>query len=250
MRGYIDGLPTFVTLMTPEGELEYANRNVLEYFGKTIEELKAWDSASTLHPDDRPIAVTEWRKSVETGSPYDFECRHRAANGVYHWFHMRGFPLRDSEGHIVLWYLLHTDIDCRKRAEALLAGEKRLLEMMATGESLSATLTELCSLAEKSCPGCAGCFIRLLNLETKVLWHAASSSVPKAYTESTDGLSIGPDVASCGAAAYHGKPVIASDIAADPRWAEFRDLALANGLRACWSTPILSRRNGVLYIRA
>jgi PAS domain S-box-containing protein len=242
----LDGLPTLVTLMTPEGELEYANRNVLEYFGSTLEELKDWEPGSTFHPDDRPDAVAEWRKSVETGRPYDFEARHRAADGVYHWFHMRGFPLQDTKGRVVLWYLLHTDIDCRKRAEALLAGEKRLLEMMATGESLSATLIELCLLAEELCPSCACCSILLLNQETGKLWLAASPSVPKAYSESIDGLAIGPDVRSCGAAAYHGKQIVASDIAIDPQWAECRDLALANGLKACWSTPILSRRNRVL----
>ncbi len=242
----LDGLPTLVTLMTPEGELEYANRNVLEYFGAPLEELKSWESGSTFHPDDRTDAIAKWRKSVETSRPFDFEGRHRAADGVYHWFHLRGFPLRDTEGRIVLWYLLHTDIDCRKRAEALLAGEKRLLEMIATGESLSATLIELCLLAEELCPNCACCSIWLLNQETGKLWRAASPNIPKASTESNDGFAIGPDAGSCGTAAYYGKQVISSAIASDPRWADFRDLALANGLRACWSTPILSRQNRVL----
>jgi PAS domain S-box-containing protein len=242
----LDGLPTLVTLMTPEGELEYANSNVLEYFGSTLEELRGWEPGSTFHPDDRLDAIAHWRKSVETGGPFDFEGRHRAADGFYHWFHMRGFPLPDAEGRIVLWYLLHTDIDRRKRAESLLAGERRLLEMMATGQSLSAILAELCLLAEQLCPGCACCSILLLNSETKELWRAASPSVPDAYTVSMNGLAIGPDIGSCGSAAYHSKQIIASEIATDPRWAESRELALANGLKACWSTPILSRQNRVL----
>jgi len=232
-RSIVDDLPTFVTLMTPDGELELANRQVLEYFGATLEELRARPSASTVHPDDRPDVLAAWRESLENGQPYEVAGRQRRADGVYRWFHMRAFPLRDTDGRIRLWYLLQTDVDDRKRAEALLANEKRLLEMIATGASLSATLTELCMSVETLCTNCTCCSILLLNPDTKRLWHAASPNVPKAYTESIDGFAIGPDVSSCGTAAYVVKQVIASDIASDPRWAEFRAVALANGLRAC-----------------
>jgi len=245
-RSIVDDLPTFVTLMTPDGELELANRQVLEYFGATLEELRARPSASTVHPDDRPDVLAAWRESLENGQPYEVAGRQRRADGVYRWFHMRAFPLRDTDGRILLWCLLQTDVDDRKRAEALLASEKRLLEMIATGASLSATLTELCVSVETLCANCTCCSILLLNPDTKRLWHAASPNVPKAYTESIDGFAIGPDVSSCGTAAYVVKQVIASDIASDPRWAEFRAVALANGLRACWSTPILSQQNVVL----
>jgi PAS domain S-box-containing protein len=121
-----------------------------------------------------------------------------------------------------------------------------ILEMIATGEPLSETLSRLCILVETSCPSCASCSILLLDPETKTLWHAASPNVPKAYTESIDGFAIGPDVSSCGTAAHHQKQVIADDISTDPRWAAFRDLAINNGLRACWSTPIFSQKNSVL----
>src|SRR6266403_96914 len=245
-RSIVDDLPTFVTLMTPDGELELANRQVLEYFGATLEELRARPSASTIHPDDRPDVLAAWRESLENGQPYEVAGRQRRADGVYRWFHMRAFPLRDTDGRILLWYLLQTDVDDRKRADALLASENRLLEMIATGASLSATLTELCMSVETLCANCTCCSILLLNPDTKRLWHAASPNVPKAYTESIDGFAIGPDVSSCGTAAYVVKQVIASDIASDPRWAEFRAVALANGLRACWSTPILSQQNVVL----
>src|SRR5712664_2764571 len=245
-RSIVDDLPTFVTLMTPDGELELANRQVLEYFGATLEELRARPSASTVHPDDRPDVLAAWRESLENGQPYEVVGRQRRADGVYRWFHMRAFPLRDTDGRILLWYLSQTDVDDRKRADALLASENRLLEMIATGASLSATLTELCMSVESLCADCTCCSILLLNPDTKRLWHAASPNVPKAFTESIDGFAIGPDVSSCGTAAYVVKQVIASDIASDPRWAEFRAVALANGLRACWSTPILSQQNVVL----
>ena len=117
-RLVVDGLPAVVTLMTPEGELEDANRHMLEYFGATLEQLKARPTTESFHPDDRPEVDARWRRSVETGDPYDFEARLRRADGVYRWFHTRGFPLRDTAGRVVVWYLLQTDVDDRKRAEA------------------------------------------------------------------------------------------------------------------------------------
>jgi PAS domain S-box-containing protein len=245
-RSIVDGLPVLITLVRPNGVLEFAGRQVLNYFGATLEELRGRDLASTFHPDDRAAAVAAWGTAVDTGHPFDFENRQLGADGVYRWFHIRGFPLRDKERRVVLWYVLQSDVDVRKRAEALLAGERRILEMMATGASLSATLTELCLLVQELCTGCSCCSVLLLDRESKKLWHAASPRVPKAYTEAIDGFVIGPEVSSCGTAAYHGRQVVASDIAVDPRWAEFRSLALANGLRACWSTPILSQQNLVL----
>src|SRR5207245_4902491 len=82
--------------------------------------------------------------------------------------------------------------------------------------------------------------ILLLDPNANRLRHGAAPSLPSLYTEAIDGLAIGPSTGSCGTAAYRAEPVIVSDIARDPLWADYRDLALAHGLRACWSTPIQS----------
>jgi PAS domain S-box-containing protein len=137
------------------------------------------------------------------------------------------------------------DIGERKRGEALLAGEKRLLEMVAKGDPLGDILDAICQLVEELCSGSL-CSILLLDSSGKRLWQGAGPSIPKPYAEAIDGLVIGPSVGSCGTAAYHAEQVIVSDIATDPLWADFRDVALANGLRACWSTPIISLENRVL----
>jgi signal transduction histidine kinase/FixJ family two-component response regulator len=131
----------------------------------------------------------------------------------------------------------------RKRAEALLAGEKRILEMIAKGDSLPAILDVLCQLVEEQLPDVIS---SVLLLEGDHLRHGGAPSLPKSYNGAIDGLVIGPSEGSCGTAAYRGKPVIVSDIATDPLWAKYRDLALSHSLRACWSTPILSSENKVL----
>jgi len=131
----------------------------------------------------------------------------------------------------------------RKRAEALLAGEKCILEMIAKGDSLPAIFDALCQLVEAQLPDVIS---SVLLLEGDRLRHGGAPSLPKSYNEAINGLVIGPSEGSCGTAAYRAEPVIVSDIANDPLWAKYRDLALSHSLRACWSTPIISSENKVL----
>jgi PAS domain S-box-containing protein len=117
LRLMVDGIAGLVAIMTPDGKVEFANNQVLEYFGKTLVELKGWTTSDAVHPDDLPQAVAAWMHSVETGDPYDVDHRLRRADGAYRWFHSRGLSLRDAEGRIVRWYNLLTDIEDRKTAE-------------------------------------------------------------------------------------------------------------------------------------
>src|SRR5215831_17884579 len=135
--------------------------------------------------------------------------------------------------------------DERKRAEALLAGEKRLLEMIATGHALSTILEALCRLVEELSPGSLAAML-LLDPDGQRLRHGAAPSLPQSYIDAIDGGCIGPAAGSCGTAAYRKAPVMVADIAQDPLWAEYRELALGHGLRACWSTPVLASDGLVL----
>jgi PAS domain S-box-containing protein len=115
LRLTFDTIPGFVWTMTASGDVELVNPQMLGYFGKTLEELKEW--ALFVHPDDRTRVLLYWKNTLQTGQPYDVEHRLRRADGVYRWFRGRGLPRRDTEGHVVRWYNLLTDIDERKKAE-------------------------------------------------------------------------------------------------------------------------------------
>src|SRR5438128_4518914 len=173
------------------------------------------------------------------------EVRVRARGGDYRWLLIRNAPLRDEMGNIVKWHGTAIDIEDRKRAEVLLGGEKRLLEMIARGDSRALILDALCRLVEELASGSLSSIL-LLDPKTNQLRHGAAPSLPIKYIEAIDGLVIGPCVGSCGTAAYRAKPVIVSDVASDPVWADYCALALAYGLQACWSTPILSSAGKVL----
>jgi len=131
LRLIVDTIPGFVCTLNAMGELELLNRQVMEYFGKTVEELKNWAFSDAVHPDDLQRVVDAWKHSVETGQPYDLELRQRRADGVYRWFQSRALPHRNAEGGVTGWYMLLTDIDDRKRAEeALQSNEQSLREII------------------------------------------------------------------------------------------------------------------------
>ena len=106
IREIVDGIPGLVCTMTAAGEVEFANRQILEYFGGTIEDLRGWTNNGALHPDDLSRVLTAWGRSVESKEPFDAEYRFRRADGVYRWFRVTSHPTLDADGRIIRWYCL------------------------------------------------------------------------------------------------------------------------------------------------
>jgi PAS domain S-box-containing protein len=198
-----------------------------------------------VHPEDR----AKWQGAIDRAigekSDYEVEFRILLPDGTVKYIHTVGHPVLNASGDLTEFVGSATDITERKQAEVLLAGEKRLLEMIARGDSREFILEGACLLVEELAGGSL-CSILFFDPSANCLRHGAAPSLPKIYTAATDGIVIGPSVGSCGTAAYRAEPVIVSDIATDPLWADFRDLALAHELRACWSAPILSSAGSVL----
>ena len=132
-----------------------------------------------------------------------------------------------------------------KRA-AVAQAQQKIAELSKAGAPLQESLEELIRLVESISPSGVLASILLLNEEGRHLVHGGAPSLPADYNAAIDGIEIGPAVGSCGTAAFHNKPVVVFDIANDPLWANFKDLALQHGLRACWSTPIRSADGRVL----
>jgi len=116
-RQIVDCIPGFVTAATAAGEVEFFNQQSLNYFGRTLEELKSWMTIDVIHPSDLPQVIAGFRHSIETGQPWDIVQRLRRADGVYRWFQSHIVPQRDAEGRIIRWFSSMADIDDRKRAE-------------------------------------------------------------------------------------------------------------------------------------
>lgn len=130
-RLIVDTIPALVCTMTPSGALERVNQQIIDYFEKSRDDLKDWASIGIVHPDDLDEVNTQWRRSIETGCPYNVEHRIRRADGAFRWFHVRALPLRDGEAQIIRWYVLLVDIDDRKKAEdALRSRESELRQLV------------------------------------------------------------------------------------------------------------------------
>ncbi len=117
LRKVIDGIPGLLAAMDPAGVPVLMNRPFLEYFGKTDEEMRDWNTADVINPDDLPRVIVGYSNSLTTGTTYDDEIRYRRADGIYRWCHLCIAPVRDADGTVTGWYGLITDIDDRKRAE-------------------------------------------------------------------------------------------------------------------------------------
>jgi diguanylate cyclase (GGDEF)-like protein len=117
--------------------------------------------------------------------------------------------------------------------------QNEILEAIARGAPLKTVADLVCIRAESFAPGV---LCSILTVDDKGLIHPlAGPSLPQKYSAALDGIPIGPNVGSCGTAAWRGECVEVADIATDPLWADFKALALPLGLRACWSSPIKVR---------
>jgi formate hydrogenlyase transcriptional activator len=141
LRLIVDSIDALVAVMTADGELESVNRQVLDYSGKALEELRDWRVGDAIHPDDVSGAAATWMDSVKTGRLYDFELRLRRCDGVYRWFRARGRPLLDPQGGVIRWYIVHSDIEDEKRARDQLGEqEKELRQVLELAPQLVAVL--------------------------------------------------------------------------------------------------------------
>jgi GAF domain-containing protein len=137
------------------------------------------------------------------------------------------------------------DMIAPENEAAFLAGQEEVLAMIDANAPLGDVLTRLVLLMEAQSPEML-CSVLLLSDDGDHIRHGAAPSLPEQYVKAIDGAPIGPKNGSCGTSMWRGKPVVVTDVLADPLWEDYRDLASASGLGACWSTPILSGKGKVL----
>ena len=130
--------------------------------------------------------------------------------------------------------------------ESLRHRESQIALEFAAGESLETVLGRHLLAVESTTDTALLTSVLLLDRDGTRLWHGAAPSLPPGFYEAIDGVEIGPGVGSCGRAAFIGQAVYVTDVATDPLWKDFRELALEHGLRACWSTPIRNAEGSLI----
>lgn len=155
-------------------------------------------------------------------------------------------PRRDPDGAVTGIQVLGVETTQVKNAQRLMTEHRALLEQIARQAPLAEVLDGMARSIEDLAPQEVYVSVLLADPDGLHLRHGAAPSLPGFYNEAIDGISTGEGVGSCGTAAHRREPVIVTDIATDPFWDDFRDLAGRAGLAACWSTPILARDGSLL----
>ncbi len=247
---YLDIVQTIIVALDNEGRLSMANRAGCALLGQSESELlgQRWFKYFVPPCADAERALKLFQRlvagDIQTGEAQS-EYPILDSNGQQHLIAWRLSLLTDAAGQIVGVLGAGEDITERKLAEKFKQFRSKILELLARDGPLSSTLEAIALGVEQLNPGML-CSILLLDSEGKHLGVGVAPSLPDFYNAAIDGIEIGPDVGSCGTAAFTGERVIVADIATHPYWAPFRELTARAGLGACWSQPIRSSSSQIV----
>jgi diguanylate cyclase (GGDEF)-like protein/PAS domain S-box-containing protein len=220
----------------------YTNATFSGMFGYLPEEAHGRQANELLvgrHTDRRTLV--KLRRLLEDESGGEEEILSYDKNGDEIWISANVRAFRDDRGRVKYMCALLTDITETKQLRSL---QQLIMRALAEEIPILEIADQLCRRVEEIAPDVvssllhidAGGFIRPLG----------GPSLPEDYSKALDGVAIGPDVGSCGSAAFYGRPDLAMDIDTDPRWQPFKSRPLEVGLRACWSTPIKAKDGRVI----
>jgi PAS domain S-box-containing protein len=239
-RRLFDMLPWQAGFLNTSGVLEFTNRQSLEDFGMTFEQLEQWTKSGIIHSDDHERTYQALTALLATGKMFDEQARFRYPDGTYRWTRARCVPVRDAHGNIVRYVTFQIDVDDLKRAEELLAVEVKLLERVAQGGPLRQVLESLSRLIEEFCDG-GFCSVLTVAPDKKHFEVGAGPSLSKAFNERLDRSGIEPRGHDPNSTALVERtPIVSVELANDSRWSgsDWVAMVCSQGYASCWSMPI------------
>lgn len=242
-RAFLDRVlavaPDPIAVVDRRGRVVLANASTARLLGIPCDRIIGTRALRWLPADQRRQALFRFRGDWSDGTA-DFTVGGSAGTKLV----SAEWSVLDSDDGKTL-VLAGRDVTEQRGNRRLLKLENQILASISSDLTLPIIMDTLCQGIEELLDGSL-CSILLLDDEGRRLRHGAAPSLPDAYCAAIDGIEIGPQVGSCGTAAFCSRQVVVADIASDPLWAHFNELALNHGLQACWSTPILSASGSVL----
>ncbi|MDX2137091.1 MAG: PAS domain S-box protein [Chloroflexota bacterium] len=222
-------------------------------WNKAAAQMYGWTEAEALGQNIDELLATEWfeesqssaQAAISASGHWRGEVIQRDKAGEQHYIVVSVNILFDEQNLPIGGVTVNRDITIEKRQDILQKQVSQVLEATAQGQTLPTILNALVHAIETFEPDIKASVL-LLDPHTNQLREGAAPSLPASYNLAVDGVTIGSGVGSCGTAAYEKRLVIVNDIATDPLWANYRELAAAHGLKACWSQPIIGRGGQVL----
>jgi len=246
LQRFMDALPVRCFVKNTRNEMVIMNQAGAQMMGSTVQAMRGKPLSTWLDAEQLTRIAKQDTQVLAHGKTQHFEATlWDAARARYVRTITAKTPVFDAQGRPEFFIGLTIDVTEQKHLEAQTNSELHLLEMLATQTPLPELLEAYAHSFESIFPSVI-CSVLLLDADGIHLRHGAAPSLPQAYCEAIDGVAIGAAVGSCGTAAFTKQAVIVSDIEHDPLWQNHKDLALAHGLRACWSIPILSTQGAVL----
>ncbi len=233
----LDGVPYGVVAFDGDWRMLWVNSAGAALLRRPAEDLRGRVIWEEFPGSEQTLVYREYHRAVAEQREVSFELFYGPLTG---WFDVAAIPTADG---LVATF---RNITASRRQRFLLDGSREALARIAEDAPLREVLDVLSEMVESQSTHGALASILLLDESGRHLVHGSAPSLPRDYSQAIDGVEIGPAVGSCGTAAHRGQQVIVEDIAKDPLWLDYRDLAEEAGLRACWSTPILSATGAVL----
>lgn len=245
VRAVVEDQSEMILRWKPDGRRTFVNQAYCRNYGYRREEIIGKSFFPLLNEEDRKSLLLKIC-SLTPIQPVSTDLRKNiSSSGEVYWHEWTDRGLFDADGRLVEIQSTGRDITKRKRAEELNKTQRHALEMIAGGKPMTETLDALLRMIESQSPSMFSSIL-LLEPDGVHVRHCAAPSLPAEYLKAIDGLEIGLNAGSCGAAAFRREPVFVADIETDPLWANYKQFALSHGLRACWSTPILDAQGKVL----
>ncbi|MHB0769175.1 EAL domain-containing protein [Bradyrhizobium sp. 5.13L] len=232
-----------VLITDPSLNIRYTNAAFTALFGYGAAEAEGrlvTDLLAGRHTS-RSLLTTIGRRLIKGGPGGEAEVLVYTREGEEIWVSARVDAFRDRKGRVKHLFALLEDITETKQLRSL---QQLIMSALADEVPIGEIADRLCRRVEEIAPDVV---CSLLHVDAAGLIHPLGGpSLPENYSRALDGIAIGPNVGSCGTAAFYGTPVLATDLDTDPRWQPYKAMPLAIGLRACWSTPVKAKDGRVI----
>lgn len=242
LRRFMDMLPTQIVFMSPDLELEFVNKRVIEFYDRDLEQLRNYAAApdTVNHPDDLPTIFEKLDRLVNHGEDWINQSRMLHRDGTYRWVGSEMVASRDAQGNIVRYCSVQTDVHELVQTRALLAGEVRILKMVALRTPLRDILSAVARLVEEL--GVGSCGILIINRDQDLFEYGGCSNLPPEFRRFFTGRRMSQVIAPFAHSALENSREDEIDLEHDPRWAatEWAALVRDHGFHFCWSIPVSS----------
>ncbi|OWW25400.1 hypothetical protein B4Q04_07210 [Zobellia sp. OII3] len=229
----------------PDHPIIYANEAFCKTTGYDEDDFMGKNCRFLQREDKDQFEIKLMSEAIRNGEDCRVVLRNYRKDGSLFWNEVSITPIYNEEKVLTHFVGVHNDVTAHKVEEFFKIGQSHVMDMIIQHEPLEHIAYKIVETIETAIPNCHGSIL-LLDKETGSLRQLAAPNVPKSFTDAIEGMQIGAENGSCGAAAYLKKEIIVSDTSSDPLWSAFRELAEEANLKACWSFPIFSSNQELL----